>query len=68
MNNLLTKSSKFRLKELIPLIVIIAVILAIGLTLISSKLTPEQTISKYNPMSEESIKNEVTVIKKTDSK
>jgi xanthine/uracil permease len=68
LNNLLTKSSKFRLKELIPLIVIIAVILAIGLTLISSKLTPEQTISKYNPMSEESIKNEVTVIKKTDSK
>ena len=47
----LAKSNKFKRRELIPLIVIIAVILAIGITLISYKLTPEQTISKYNPMS-----------------
>jgi plastocyanin len=59
----LTKSNKFRLKELIPLIVIISVILAIGITLISSKLTPEQRLSNYNPMSDQSIKNDVRVIK-----
>jgi plastocyanin len=52
----LAKSNSFRLKELIPLIVIVSVILAVGITLISTKLTPEQTISKYNPMSEQSIK------------
>jgi hypothetical protein len=50
-------------KELIPLIVIIAIILTIGITLISSKFTPEQTITKYNPMSEETIINDLRVIK-----
>ena len=57
------KSNKFKLRELIPLVVIISAILAIGLTLISYKLTPEQLISKYNPMSEENIKNDLRVIK-----
>jgi hypothetical protein len=37
--------------------------LAVGITLISTKLTPEQTISKYNPMSEQSIKNDLRVLK-----
>jgi plastocyanin len=59
----LAKSNSFRLKELIPLIVIVSVILAVGITLISTKLTPEQTISKYNPMSEQSIKNDLRVLK-----
>ncbi|MFL6442114.1 MAG: plastocyanin/azurin family copper-binding protein [Nitrososphaeraceae archaeon] len=59
----MAKSNSFRLKELIPLIVIVSVILAVGITLISNKLTPEQTISKYNPMSEQSIKNDLRVLK-----
>ncbi|MFL6405811.1 MAG: plastocyanin/azurin family copper-binding protein [Nitrososphaeraceae archaeon] len=59
----MAKSNSFRLKELIPLIVIVSVILAVGITLISTKLTPEQTISKYNPMSEQSIKNDLRVLK-----
>ena len=59
----MAKSNSFILKELIPLIVIVSVILAVGITLISTKLTPEQTISKYNPMSEQSIKNDLRVLK-----
>jgi plastocyanin len=59
----LAKNNNFRLKELIPLIVIVSIILAIGITLISYKLTPEQTISKYNPMSDQSIKNDLRVIR-----
>ncbi|MFL6432639.1 MAG: plastocyanin/azurin family copper-binding protein [Nitrososphaeraceae archaeon] len=59
----MAKSNSFRFKELIPLIVIVSVILAVGITLISTKLTPEQTISKYNPMSEQSIKNDLRVLK-----
>ncbi|MGG7377998.1 hypothetical protein ACQ7B2_04310, partial [Escherichia coli] len=42
---------------------IIAVILAVGITLISTRLTPEQRLSNYNPMSDQSIKNDLRVIK-----
>jgi plastocyanin len=48
---------------LIPLIVIIGVILAVGITLISTKLTPEQRLANYNPMSDQSIKNDLRVLK-----
>jgi len=59
----LAKSNKFKRRELIPLIVIIAVILAIGITLISTKLTPEQRLANYNPMTDQSIKSDLKVIK-----
>ncbi|HYZ49253.1 MAG TPA: hypothetical protein VE593_00090, partial [Nitrososphaeraceae archaeon] len=59
----MTKSNKFKRRELIPLIVIIAIILAVGITLISTRLTPEQRLSNYNPMSDQSIKNDLRVIK-----
>ena len=59
----MAKSNSFRLKELIPLIVIVSVILAVGITLISTKLTPEQRLANYNPMTDQSIKSDLKVIK-----
>jgi plastocyanin len=50
-------------KELLPLIIIVSITLVIGAVLFAAKITPEQTIVNFNPMSEMSIKNDLRVLK-----
>jgi plastocyanin len=50
-------------KVLLPLVIIIAVTLTIGAFLFTFKLTPEQTITNFNPMTQTSIKNDLKIIK-----
>ena len=50
-------------KELLPLIIIVSITLIIGAVLFAAKITPEQTIVNFNPMSEMSIKNDLKVLK-----
>jgi plastocyanin len=52
-----------RVKELLPLIAIISIILTIGGILIIFNLLPEQQVEKFNPLSEISIKTDLRVIK-----
>lgn len=49
-------------KELLPLIIIVSITLIIGAVLFAAKITPEQTIVNFNPMSEMSIKNDLKVL------
>jgi hypothetical protein len=50
-------------KEVLPLIIIVSITLVIGAVLFAAKITPEQTIVNFNPMSEMSIKNDLRVLK-----
>jgi plastocyanin len=50
-------------KELLPLIVIVSITLTIGGILFAFKVTPEQTIINFNPMTETSLRNDLRVIK-----
>jgi plastocyanin len=50
-------------KELLPLIIIVSITLVIGAVLFAAKITPEQTITNFNAMSEMSIKNDLRVLK-----
>src|SRR6188474_2800021 len=52
-----------KVKDLLPLIVIVSITLIIGGILFASKITPEQTITNFNPMSEMSLKNDLRVLK-----
>jgi hypothetical protein len=52
-----------KVKELIPLISIISVILAIGSFLIVAKLLPEENVKNFNPLSEISLKTNIKIIK-----
>ena len=55
------KNSK--VKDILPLIIIVSITLTIGGILFAAKLTPEQTITNFNPMTETSLKNDLRVIK-----
>ena len=55
------KNSK--VKDILPLIIIVSLTLTIGGILFAAKLTPEQTITSFNPMTETSLKNDLRVIK-----
>jgi plastocyanin len=55
------KNSK--VKDILPLIIIVSITLTIGGILFAAKLTPEQTITSFNPMTETSLKNDLRVIK-----
>ena len=55
------KNSK--VKDILPLIIIVSITLTIGGILFAAKLTPEQTIASFNPMTETSLKNDLRVIK-----
>jgi plastocyanin len=61
MNSSDRKNSK--VKDILPLIVIVSITLTIGGILFAAKLTPEQTITSFNPMTETSLKNDLRVIK-----
>jgi plastocyanin len=50
-------------KELLPLIIIVSITLTIGGILFAFKVTPEQTIINFNPMTETSLRNDLRVIK-----
>ena len=52
-----------KIKELVPLIVIISVTLAIGGILIASHVLPEETVKNFNPLNEISLKTNLKVIK-----
>lgn len=52
-----------KLKELLPLTLIVSITLIIGGILFAFKVTPEQTIINFNPMTEMSLKNDLRVIK-----
>src|SRR6188472_3437754 len=52
-----------KVKDLLPLIVIVSITLIIGGILFAAKITPEQTITNFNPMSEMSLKNDLRVLK-----
>src|SRR6476661_5903749 len=55
------KNSK--VKDILPLIIIVSITLTIGGILFAAKLTPEQTITSFNPMTETSLRNDLRVIK-----
>src|SRR6185437_7965348 len=61
MNSSDRKNSK--VKDILPLIIIVVITLTIGGILFAAKLTPEQTITSFNPMAETSLKNDLRVIK-----
>src|SRR5919197_540658 len=50
-------------KQLLPLVIVVSATLTIGAILFTFKLTPEQTITNFNAMSETSLKNDLRVIK-----
>ena len=50
-------------RELLPLIIIVSITLTIGGILFAFKVTPEQTIINFNPMTETSLRNDLRVIK-----
>ena len=50
-------------RELLPLIIIVSKTLTIGGILFAFKVTPEQTIINFNPMTETSLRNDLRVIK-----
>jgi plastocyanin len=52
-----------KVKDILPLIIIVSITLTIGGILFAAKLTPEQTITSFNPMTETSLKNDLRVIK-----
>lgn len=52
-----------KFKELIPLIVIVAVTLTAGFILMVSKLLPEEQVKDFNALSEISLKTNLKVIK-----
>ena len=52
-----------KIKELVPLIVIISVTLTIGGILIASHVLPEETVKNFNPLNEISLKTNLKVIK-----
>jgi plastocyanin len=52
-----------KVKDLLPLIIIVSITLIIGGILFAAKITPEQTITNFNPMSEMSLKNDLRVLK-----
>ena len=58
-----SESKNSKVKELLPLIIIVAITLTIGGILFWAKLTPEQTITNFNPMTETSMRNDLRVIK-----
>src|ERR687887_1211694 len=57
------ESRNSKVKQLLPLIIIIGITLTIGGILFGAKLTPEQTTTNFNAMSETSLKNDLRVIK-----
>jgi len=61
MNSSDRKNSK--VKDILPLIIIVSITLTIGGILFAAKLTPEQTITSFNPRTETSLKNDLRVIK-----
>src|SRR5256714_2850213 len=50
-------------KDLLPVIIIVSITLTIGCILFAFKVTPEQTIINFNPMTETSLRNDLRVIK-----
>jgi plastocyanin len=58
-----SESKNSKVKELVPLAIIVSITLTIGGILFAAKLTPEQTITSFNPMTETSLKNDLRVIK-----
>ena len=57
------ESRNSKVKQLLPLIIIVSTTLTIGAILFTFKITPEQTITDFNAMSETSLKNDLRVIK-----
>ena len=58
-----TESKSSKVKEVLPLVIIVAITLTIGGIMFGTKLTPEQTITNFNAMSETSLKNDLRVLK-----
>src|SRR5918912_3768605 len=58
-----SESKNSKVKEVLPLVIIVAITLTIGGILFWAKLTPEQTITNFNAMSDTSLKNDLRVLK-----
>src|ERR687883_510967 len=58
-----SESKYSKVKEVLPLVIIVAITLTIGGIKFRAKLTPEQTITNFNAMSETSLKNDLRVLK-----
>src|SRR6478736_2464609 len=58
-----SESKNSKVKDLVSCIFIVAITLTIGGILFWAKLTPEQTITNFNPMTETSLRNDLRVIK-----
>jgi plastocyanin len=58
-----SQSKNSKVKELIPLIVIIAITLTAGFILLVSKVLPEEQVKNFNALSEISLKTNLKVIK-----
>lgn len=58
-----SERKKSKVKDILPLIIIVSITLIIGGILFAAKFTPEQTITNFNPMTETSLKNDLRVIK-----
>ena len=57
-----SQSKNSKVKELIPLIVIIAITLTAGFILLVSKVLPEEQVKNFNALSEISLKTNLKVI------
>jgi len=57
------KSKNSKVKEVLPLVVIVVITLTIGGIMFWAKLTPEQSITNFNAMSDTSLKNDLRVLK-----
>ena len=62
-----SESKNSKVKEVLPLVIIVAITLTIGGIMFGAKLTPEQTITNFNAMSDTSLKNDLRVLKKPTS-
>jgi plastocyanin len=58
-----SQSKNSKVKELIPLIVIVAITLTAGFILLVSKVLPEEQVKNFNALSEISLKTNLKVIK-----
>jgi hypothetical protein len=58
-----SENKNSKVKGVLPLVIIVAITLTIGGIMFWAKLTPEQTITDFNAMSDTSLKNDLRVIK-----
>jgi hypothetical protein len=58
-----SENKNSKVKEVLPLVIIVTITLTIGGIMFGAKLTPEQTITNFNAMSETSLKNDLRVLK-----